>query len=213
MEDVISYNQSELTPYTSSDIVYQETTSSDISIPKNGNNSIFNPNNGISHFELSQRMAKALDATDLVPITYKGNVANCMIALELANRIGVSPLMVMQNLYTINGRPTWSSQFVIAAINTCGRFSTLKFSFNAEKTSCYAYATEKITGEVLRGSTISLEMADLEGWAQKKGSKWVTMPELMLTYRAAAFFGRIYCPEILNGMHTDNELEDISRSN
>lgn len=208
MEETSIINQPELNQYgTSSDLVYQENTSEVITTKSSS--SIFNPANGTSHFELAQRMAKALAATDLVPATYKGNVANCMIALELANRIGVSPLMVMQNLYPINGRPTWSSQFVIAAINTCGRFSTLKFTFNAEKTSCYAYATEKLTGEVLRGTTISLDMAESEGWVQKKGSKWATMPELMLTYRAAAFFGRVYCPEILNGMHTDNEIEDI----
>lgn len=208
MEEISIIDQPELNQYsTSSDLVYQENTSE--LIQTKNSSSIFNPANGSSHFELAQRMAKALAATDLVPATYKGNVANCMITLELANRIGVSPLMVMQNLYPINGRPTWSSQFVIAAINTCGRFSTLKFTFNAEKTSCYAYATEKMTGEVLRGTTISFDMAESEGWVQKKGSKWATMPELMLTYRAAAFFGRVYCPEILNGMHTDNEIEDI----
>lgn len=36
------------------------------------------------------------------------------------------------------------------------------------------------------------------------------MPQLMLMYRAAAFFGRVYCPEILNGMHTADEIQDIS---
>ena len=54
-------------------------------------------------------------------------VANCVIAFDVATRIGASPLMVMQNLYIVYGRPSWSSKFLIATINTCGRFEPLKF--------------------------------------------------------------------------------------
>jgi hypothetical protein len=52
-------------------------------------------------------------------------------------------------------------------------------------------------------------MAKAEGWFAKNGSKWKTMPELMLRYRAAAFFGRLYAPDVLNGMHATEEAEDI----
>ena len=45
-------------------------------------------------------------------------VANCVIAFDVATRIGASPLMVMQNLYIVYGRPSWSSKFLIATINT-----------------------------------------------------------------------------------------------
>ena len=72
-----------------------------------------------------------------------------------------------------------------------------------------AYATEKATGEILEGPTITLAMANAEGWASKTGSKWKTMPDLMLRYRAAAFFGRLYAPEIMMGMHSVEEIGDI----
>jgi hypothetical protein len=52
-------------------------------------------------------------------------------------------------------------------------------------------------------------MASAEGWATKAGSKWKTMPELMLRYRAAAFFGRLYAPDILMGMQTAEEAADV----
>ena len=53
-------------------------------------------------------------------------------------------------------------------------------------------------------------MVKAEKWLQKNGSKWQTMPELMFHYRAASFFGRLYAPDILKGMHTIEENLDIS---
>lgn len=62
-------------------------------------------------------------------------IANCMIAIEIATRIGASPLMVMQNMTPIYGKPSWSSKFLIATVNTCGRFEPLQFRFT-EKGMC-----------------------------------------------------------------------------
>jgi hypothetical protein len=162
----------------------------------------------LSSFEMAQRQAKALSASDLVPQQYKGNVANTLVALEIANRIGASPLMVMQNLNIIHGRPSWGSSFIIAAINGSGKFTALRFVGDLVK-GIKAVCQEKATGELLEGPTVTMEMAKAEGWLDKAGSKWKTMPELMMRYRAAAFFGRLYAPEITMGMHSTEEVVDI----
>lgn len=164
-----------------------------------------------ANFELAQRMATALSQSSLVPEAYRGNIPNCLIVLEMANRIGCSPLMAAQNLYVIQGRPSWASTFIIAAINSCGRFSPLRFKLEGEGMSrtCTASAIEKATGEILDGPTVSMAMAKAEGWLDKSGSKWKTMPELMLRYRAAAFFGRLYASEILLGMHASEVITDV----
>ncbi len=73
----------------------------------------------IEAFENGQRIAQALSKADLVPAAYKNNIPNTMIALEMANRINVSPFMVMQNLDIIKGKPSWSSTFIISALNSC----------------------------------------------------------------------------------------------
>jgi hypothetical protein len=54
-----------------------------------------------------------------------------------------------------------------------------------------------------------MQMAESEGWTKKNGSKWRTMPNQMLRYRAAAFWQRVYCPEISMGLMTAEEAEDI----
>ncbi len=164
-----------------------------------------------AQFEHAQRIAKLLSSSDLVPNQYKGNIANTMVALEMAHRMNASPLMVMQNLHIIHGRPSWGSSFIIASLNSCGRFGTLRFE--STPTSCKAVTMDKQSGAILEGPTVTMEMAKLEGWLDKPGSKWKTMPELMLKYRAAAFFGRLYAPEIMMGLYSADEVVDIAANN
>lgn len=162
-----------------------------------------------SSWELANRIGKAFAASSLVPAQYQGNVANCIVALEMANRMGASPLMVMQNLYIVHGNPGWSSKFLIACFNQCGRFSALRYEWAADRKACRAWAIEKATGERIEGPEVSTAMAAAEQWSTKAGSKWKTMPELMLMYRAAAFLIRTYAPEISMGLRTDDEIIDM----
>lgn len=168
----------------------------------------------LQSFEFTQRAASLLANSTLVPKTYQGNLPNCVIALNMAARIGADPLMVMQSLYIVHGRPAWSSQFMIATFNTCGRFSAIRYKWVGERGKdshgCYAYAAEKATGEILEGSTVTIEIAKAEGWYNKDGSKWKSLPDQMLMYRAASWFVRAYAPELALGMHTQEEIIDIT---
>jgi hypothetical protein len=168
---------------------------------------------GIQAFEEAQRIAKALASSTLIPPQFQGQqgFANCLVALEIANRMRMSPFQVMQNLHIIHGRPSWSSQFIIGLINGCGRFSPLRYEIKGEGDSmaCHCEATELSSGKDLKGPTVSMAMAKKEGWATKSGSKWQTMPELMIRYRAAAFWGRLYIPELLVGIQTQEEVLDV----
>jgi len=163
-----------------------------------------------ANWELAQRIGKAFAASSLVPAAYQNNLPNCIVALEMANRMGAAPLLVMQNLYIVHGSPGWSSKFLIASFNQCGRFTSLRYDWNEKRDGCRAWAVEKSTGERIEGPLVTLEMAKAEGWSSKNGSKWKTMPELMLMYRAAAFLIRTYAPEISMGLQTDDEIIDIT---
>lgn len=197
-------------------------------------------------FEHMQRVAKMLSCSTLVPTAYrafdekKGDnpnaIPNCIVALNMSQRMGADPLMVMQNLYIVEGRPSWSSQWIIAAINGCGRFSPLRFELknlgekeveyevtkwvdrqrtitkhkaSVQNVECVAWAVELATGERIDSPKVSIEMAVKEGWYGKNGSKWQTMPELMLRYRTASFFGKLYAPELLMGLQSYEESRDI----
>lgn len=171
-----------------------------------------------SSFDIAMRGAMALTQSDLVPAMYRtspggpSKLANCMIALDMANRMGLPPLMVMQNMYVVQGKPSWSGQACMTMIRNCGEFDEVRPEYTGERGKdtwgCAVKAKRRTTGETVTGPEVTIDMAKKEGWYSKGGSKWQTMPELMLAYRAAAFFARIHCPEALMGMQLREEVED-----
>jgi len=169
-----------------------------------------------SAFEHLQRASKPWNTSSLVPEHYRGdaNFGNCMIAVEMAARVRASPMMVMQNLYIVHGKPGWSSQFLIATFNASGRFGPIDYEeIGKPGTDSYGIRATTYnvkTGNVLKGPPVTMEMAKKEGWFSKPGSKWQTIPELMLRYRAATFLVRVTAPEIGMGMQTVDEIEDTT---
>jgi len=170
----------------------------------------------IALFEHIQRVAKIFASSTMVPSHFRGNLGNCLIALDYAARIKANPFMVMQNMYIVHGRPGIEGKLVIALVNQSGRFEPLEFE--EDKEGCFAYAKEKKSGKILKGPKVTWEMVKAEGWDQPKQmkdgkgvikSKWETMSQLMFRYRAATYFARTYCPEVLLGMLTTEEIEDI----
>lgn len=169
-------------------------------------------------FENLQRIGKMFASSALVPTQFRGpqNISNACIALEMALRMQASPMMVFQNMYMVQGKPGWSTQFLIACFNQTGRFSTLRYEFEGKEGTdgwgCRACATELATNEKISGALVTIAIAKKEGWYGKSGSKWQTMPEQMLRYRAAAWFIRSVAPEVAMGMYTADELRDVERA-
>ena len=162
-------------------------------------------------FEFAQRQAKSLCESDLVPKSYQGQkgLPNCLVAIEMSKRMKLSPLTVMQNLNVIHGTPTWSAQFITSQILGCGRFTNFDYLVKGEgdtlEVQCVAKRLED--QKLVKGTTVSMRMARLEGWT--RNSKYSSMPELMLRNRAATFFGRQYIPDLLLGVQTSEEVVDI----
>lgn len=170
-------------------------------------------------FEHAQRVAKMISSSSIVPAMYKqspenpNGLANTLIAMEMSNRMRIAPLMVMQNLYIVHGKPSWAGQFVIAIVKASGLFKEVDLIMDGdvddETLNCRMVAKDAKTGSIKKGTKVTWKMAVAEGWVNKSGSKWKTMPEQMICYRAAAFFGRLHCPELLMGMQTVEEVRDF----
>ena len=191
--------------------------------------------NSIETFENSQRMAVALSKSSIIPKAYQGKVEDVLICMEMAHRTGTSVIMIMQNIDIIQGKPSWSSKYVISALNSCGRFTPLRFKYEKlgpktvkytetfwqsgskqvvkkelkiNNVRCVAIAKD-VEGNEIEGPEVTIEMAVREGWWTKAGSKWPTMTKLMLSYRSAKFFGNLYAPDVLMGMQSADEVIDI----
>jgi hypothetical protein len=159
------------------------------------------------------RIADRYANSSMVPDTYRGKPDNCFVAVELASRMDVSPVLVMQNLYIVQGKPSWAGQACKALIDGCGKFRDSDYVLTGNRGDdswgCYLQAVRVSTGKLVKGTEVTIKMAKDEGWYGKNGSKWKTMPEQMLKYRAAAFFARTECPEALMGFQTAEEVEDV----
>lgn len=163
------------------------------------------------------KQASLLARSTIVPKVYQDQPANCLVALEYAHRLRCSALAVMQNLDIIEGKPGLRATFLIGTVNASGRFSPIRFKWqgtpdDGDQWGCRAVAVDLASGEECTGPLITIGLAKAEGWYQKKGSKWQTIPELMLSYRAGAWWTRIYCPDLALGLHTTDEIEDVYHS-
>ena len=161
-------------------------------------------------FDQLLRAANMLSQTSIIPATYQGKPQDCFVALEMATRMGVSPLVVMQNMYVVKGKPAWAGQACTMFINSCGKFTGVKHVYTGEKGTdsrgCYVTATRISDGVQVNGVEVTIAMAKAEGWTSN--TKWRNMPELMLAYRASAFFARVHCPEALMGVQLVDEIYD-----
>ena len=158
------------------------------------------------------KFSDMLSRSGIVPEQFKNNAAACLIAVDMAARLRRNPLEIMQNMYVVHGRPGFSAAFLISLINSCGLFERLKFEFtgkpDTDEFGCRAWTIERASGEKLVGPLVTLKMAKDEGWVKNNAAKWRNMPEVMLRYRAASFFSRAYCPDLIGGMYSaDDNLE------
>lgn len=171
--------------------------------------------NNLQMFETSQRMAKLLAVSSIAPQAYRGNIADCVVAIDMANRMGISPLTVMQNSQIVHGNFSWKGTACKAMIDGCGKYKKTRYVEIGERgKDTWGYYLEAIDkdGEVIKGIPVTMKMAKDEGWYGKNGSKWQTMPELMMKYRASAFFMRTECASLAMGFLTAEENEDIAYS-
>lgn len=176
-----------------------------------------NPNavtmwNDAKLYNQSLAMAQTLSKSEIIPQSYKGKPADCLIAIDIANRLGLSPAIVMQNSQIVRGNFTWRGSACKAMIDGCGRYQKTRYVYVGEEGKdsygCYLEAIDN-DGDIIKGVPVTIAMAKKEGWYNKDGSKWQTMSDLMLKYRAAAFFMRTECASIAMGFLTKEEVEDI----
>lgn len=169
----------------------------------------------IDSMSRAYKLAQVMCQAGNIPDNYKNRPADCMIAIDMAERMNVSPMFIFQNMYVVKGKPSWSGQACKALIDNCGKYRDVKHVYFGEKGTdsrgCYIEATRISDGEIICGAEVTIAMAKAEGWISNK--KWQNMPELMLAYRASAFFARVHCPEALMGCMAEGETDDIAEKN
>lgn len=166
-------------------------------------------------FEKLMEMATMLSSSTIIPSAYYKRPENCFVALDMASRMGLSPMIVMQNLYVIQGKPSWSGSAIGAMLKASPQFKDMELVYvgkpNTDEWGAYVTAKKVVNDQVVKGATVTIAIAKKEGWYGKSGSKWQTIPELMLAYRAYAWFGKVNAPELLMGLQSSDEVVDSDK--
>ena len=156
------------------------------------------------------KIAECLARSEMIPQNYRNKPESVLLAIDVARQLQLSPLFIMQNLYVIAGKTSWAAQYSASVIRA--NFANVQVELQGENDNrgCRIIATDK-NGNICKGTRVTIKMAKQEGWFSKTGSKWQTMPEQLLIYRAYSFFARAYCPDRLLGIHDEFENVDISK--
>lgn len=174
-------------------------------------------------------VATQISTSSLIPEHYQRRPDNVMVAMYRSARLGMDLFAYMETTYPVKGRLGHEAKFVVSLINKSGKFKTpLLYEMTGEifydsnglvkkdsTRKCRAYAILKDIDKEI-SQEVDIQMAFREGWATKPGqdktlksNKWHTMTDVMLQYRAAKFFGNMFCPELVMGLNTRDELDDI----
>lgn len=166
-------------------------------------------------YAIMKDQARLFSISRLLPEAVRGNspdeaMANCLIALQMAQAMDELPFMVMQNIHIVKGKAGFAAQFMIARANASGVFKG-RINWDIDRSDAQnlrvtAYATLSETDERVE-FTADMKMAQAEGWTSN--AKYKSMPELMLRYRSATFLVRLYAPDVMLGYRTADELEDL----
>lgn len=167
----------------------------------------------LQNFNNNWEMAITLSKSSLLPDEFKGHPENTVIALNMAEKMGMDAFTICQNLHIIRGKLSWSGAFCKTLIEQSGKYTDLDFVYfgkeGTDERGCYLEATRTRDGKRIQGNKVTIQLAKDEKW-WTTNPKWRTMTDQMLGYRAAAFFARLYCGEMLNGIMTSEENMDIS---
>ena len=192
------------------EVVEEKPEKAELATVVNTGTEIGNPFGSKESFNNLFTMAQALAKSDLVPQAYQGKTTNIMLAIDTANRMGLSPMFVMEQMSIVRGRRTWSGQACSTLVNGYPKFKDVELVYVGKQGSddwgAYVTAVRKDNGKTLKGTTVTMKMAKAEGWTSN--TKWINMPEQMLAYRAYSFFARVHCADALNGFMVEGEPED-----
>lgn len=160
--------------------------------------------------EKAYKFSEFISKSDIIPAHYRGKPENVFIAIQTAYRMNLDPMMVMQNTFVLKGKLGMNSSFAIALANSSGLFAgSIRYKITGEGDSLEvtAYATLKSNNEEI-SYCVGMKEAIADNWTTNP--KYKSLPKLMLRYRAATLLIRTHVPEVINGMHMVEEIEDIA---
>lgn len=158
----------------------------------------------------AMEIAKLMAAGNFVPPHLRGKSGDCLAVVMQAARWGLDPFAVGNKTYFVNDRMAYEAQLVIAVLNTSGVLrGRLEFDWEQTDTDliCTVGGTLKADS---RPKAISQEFSKVK---VKNSPLWQSSPRQQLGYYTARMWARLYAPEVLLGVYTVDEVQEMGADN
>lgn len=155
--------------------------------------------------EEAMKFCEIMANSDLVPGGYKGKPGNIMVAIQMGNEIGLTPMRALRCIAVINGRASMWGDEMLAMVQAS---PLCEYVDESESTEKVGICKTKRKGCVEQVSTFTLEDAKRAGLLGKQGP-WQQHTGRMLKLRARGFGLRDTFADVLAGLVTVEEALDI----
>lgn len=164
-----------------------------------------------ARFDHMYRIAKAMAGASLVPDHLKGKTpeqtaANCFLVVNQALRWGFDPFAVAPETYAIGGKLAYQGKLIAAVVNSRGGLTgRLQYAFGGQGDGRFV----KVMG-LFKGESVVREIMLTVKEAKTSNKMWTADPDQKLVYSGTIKWARRYCPEVVLGVLTEDDLERIA---
>ncbi|MBS0959814.1 recombinase RecT [Acetobacter thailandicus] len=166
----------------------------------------------ITSFDQLQRFAQIASKSGMVPTQYINKPDAVFIAVQMGSELGLAPLQSLQNIAVINGRPSIWGDALLGLVKASAVCDDVIESIEGDGDNMVAICVAKRKGKSPVTSRFSIQDAKSAGLWGKTGP-WKQYPSRMLQMRARGFALRDAFPDVLRGLITAEEAQDIPSEN
>ncbi|MGP1605736.1 MAG: RecT family recombinase [Moraxella sp.] len=168
-------------------------------------------------FAKCERLAQIMaSGSCTIPKHLQGKVGDCFAIIGQSLRWGMDPFAVAQKTHLVNGTLGYEAQLVIAVINARAPIvGRLKFDYFGDWSKVKSKDDKSdnvgvVVSAIMQGdtepTTLSISMAQIG--TVRNSPLWTADPRQQLAYLGAKRWARLYCPDVILGVYTPDELAD-----
>ena len=158
-------------------------------------------------FEAKYRMAQTLCQSGLIP-SGLNTPEKVSVALQWGHELGLTPMVAVNNVAVINGKPTLSADIMSAVVKRSPEYGGIEWKELSE-TKAECVITRILSNGEKESITSSFTIED----AQKAGltgkDVWRKYPKRMLKHRCLSYGLKDMFPDLLAGLYTPEEMESV----
>ena len=150
-------------------------------------------------------LAKSIADTDFVPDHFRGRVGSVAAAILYGREVNLPPMSSLTSIHVVKGKPSLSAESMRGLVLAAGH----EIQFVEANSSRCVVAGRRRGQERWTEASFSMDDARRAGLS---GGNWNKYPQEMMVARATTRLCRMMFPDVISGLRTVEEAEDMPDS-